>query len=230
MMQKAIRASVTSSGFDEASDSLRFLAEGEVSACRLRRLTERIGNERIAQVDQQTRAYHSMALPAQQQCPIGMAPDVACVESDGGRIQIRDRYAANAQGEFRDGQPRASYWRETKAVVLLKMTSQTYAEDPCPTIPEVFVSAPRMQRLSREIKGFLAQTSDNETTAPVASPIIDVPQDTLLSANELHASTRPEIVLRTVLASTRNIQEFGKQIANRGCRSPALTSNRRSSN
>lgn len=211
MMQKAIHASVALGGFEEASDSLRVLAESNVSACRLRRLTMRIGNERIAQVDQQTSAYQSLPLAAQQQCPIAMAPEVACIESDGGRMQIRDRTTANAEEKSSAGSHRSSYWRETKAAALLKLKSQTYDEDPCPEIPEVFVDAARMQRLSRQIKGFSAQ-ADKDTAACETPSEMDAPENTLVNANELHASTRPEIILRSVLASTRNIHDFGKQL------------------
>lgn len=209
-MQKAVHASVTSSGFEEATTSLRVLAESDVSACRLRRLVERIGNERIRQVEQQASEYHSMPLPAQQQCPIAMAPEVACIECDGGRIQIRDRVQATGEAESGAASEPASYWRETKVATLLKMRSQTYAEDPCPEIPKDFIDASRMQRLAREIKGFSAQKADEEPPTCDPPGAMEASAASLVDANHRHASTRPEIVLRSVVASMRNIQEFGR--------------------
>ena len=90
MMQKAIHASVSASGFVNASIDLKQLAEVDISARRLGRLVERIGNERVAQVQQEASAYQSLPLPAQQVCPIEMAPDVVCVQCDGGRMQLPD--------------------------------------------------------------------------------------------------------------------------------------------
>jgi hypothetical protein len=209
-MRKAIHASVSASGFVNASNDLKQLAEVNISARRLGRLVERIGNERVAQVQQQASAYQTLPLPAQQACPIEMAPDVVCVQCDGGRMQIRDRKAP-ASKQNPDEQ-RSSFWRETKAATLLKMTSKTYEEDPCPRIPETFVNPARMKRLTREIKGFSGENAARGTTQDSSTEVLETSSAPLLSPDELHQSTRPKPVLRSVLASTANIHEFGKQV------------------
>jgi hypothetical protein len=209
-MQKAIHACVSASGFVIASVDLRKLAEVDISANRLGRLVERIGNERIAQMEAQSATYQSLPLPAQRTCPIAMAPEVVCVQCDGGRMQIRDRKEPVAESD--SGQPRASFWKETKVATLLKMTSETYAEDPCPMIPQTFVDAARMKRLTREIKGFSGEKANSEAVCQSPNESVASCESILLSPDELHQSTRPKPLLRSVLASTKNIHQFGKQV------------------
>lgn len=209
-MQKAIHASVSASGFVNASIDLKQLAEVDISARRLGRLVERIGNERVAQVQQEASAYQSLPLPAQQTCPIEMAPDVVCVQCDGGRMQIRDRKASALKQK--PDEERSSFWRETKAATLLKMTSTTFEEDPCPTIPRTFVDAARMKRLAREIKGFSGESAAPGAIQESSAEHVEISSDSPVSPDELHQSTRPKPVLRSVLASTANIHEFGKQV------------------
>ena len=56
------------------------------------RATKRIGQERVAQRDAETQTWTELPLPEQQQAsPQAQVPQVACVEMDGGRLQIRDR-------------------------------------------------------------------------------------------------------------------------------------------
>lgn len=209
-MQKAIHAAVSASGFEIASRDLQKLAEVDISARRLGRLVERIGNERIAQVEQQSADYQSLPLPAQQTCPIEMAPEVVCVQCDGGRMQIRDRKEPVAGSD--SVQPRSSFWKETKAATLLKMTSKTYREDPCPTIPQTFVDAARMKRLTREIKGFSGEKANCPANCESTTESLASFEPPLISPDELHQSTRPKPLLRSVLASTKNIHSFGKQV------------------
>lgn len=220
-MAKVIHAgSASTSSFDEASDHLRVLAEADVSAKRIGRLVTRIGNERIAEVEQQAREYQSLGLPARQKSPVEITPDLVCVQVDGGRLQVRDRKATASHTDDSS----STFWRESKVGALLKMHGKTYEEDPCPEIPLVFVDPQRIRRLTREIKGFSGdrgQQCENETTDQT------VGGDSLLASDELHQSTRPEPLVRSVVASIKPIGEFGKLLVGQAYRRGFMAASRK---
>ena len=139
VLKKVVHAGVHAGSFRQAEADLHALAELSVSSQRIRRATERIGHERVARRDEEVEAFLKLPLPEQQRDPTGQAPPVACVEMDGGRIQIRDRKGEHSSAaEPADLSRKGRFWRETKVGVLLSMQSETHAEDPCPIVPRVF--------------------------------------------------------------------------------------------
>ena len=79
------------SSFQQASKNLAEEAELKISDQRIMRATKRIGQERTDQRDAETEAWAKLSLPEQQDSPREQVPQVACVEMDGGRLQIRNR-------------------------------------------------------------------------------------------------------------------------------------------
>ena len=91
-------------------------------------------------------------------------PDLAVVGGDGGRLQILERRPAKAAGAGDASKPaieeslppdekhRGTHWREDKIGLLLTMTSQVSATDPCPQVPTTFVDPTRIVKLTRELK------------------------------------------------------------------------------
>lgn len=186
---------------------LDILAEVSVSACRLRRLVQRIGQEREAQLRASSLTYQELPIPERKTCPIAMAPKVACIQCDGGRMQIRDEDWGKRDACSASSPP--SFWRETKVATLLKMTSEIHEMDPCPFIPSIFVDPVRMQQLSREIKGFNGskQVDKGETAGPQCNTT-SIP----IKEDELHASARPKLLVRSIVASRCSMDEFGKLV------------------
>jgi hypothetical protein len=88
------------------------------------------------------------------------------------------------------------------------MRGAEHASDPCPQIPETFVDESRMRRLTQEIKGFSGKPAPRNPSSDAAQELTDVP----LPACQLHAQTRPQPVLRSVVASTADMHEFGDQV------------------
>ncbi len=86
-----VNAGSHASGFQQASKDLKEEAELDVSDQRIMRATKRIGQERVAERDAQTNVWAELSLPEQQRSPREQIPQVACVEMDGGRLQIRNR-------------------------------------------------------------------------------------------------------------------------------------------
>ena len=183
------------SSFEQASKDLKEEAELEISTQRVMRATKRIGQERVEQRDAQAAAWAELPLPQQQASPREQIPQVACVEMDGGRLQIRDRKPSD---EEKQRTQRAGFWREDKVGCLLSMTSTVCEEDPCPQIPEVFVDKQHMRKMSREIKGFCVP--DEEDATP----------------GEKDAEARPgqpEVLVRSVVATRQNVHAFGILLA-----------------
>lgn len=151
-----------------------------------------MGLERVAEVEARAQSYGQLPLPEQQKSPVDQVPQVACVQMDGGRIQIRDRQQ-KSQGKHSKG-----HWRETLVGCCLSMTSSEHPIDPCPTIPGNFVDPARMGELSREIKGF---SSAGEDSAEAAE---DLPAP---------RNGRPQVLLRSVVATREGMDAFGKRLA-----------------
>ncbi len=193
-----VHAGCHATSFRQAEADLHALAELSVSSQRIRRATERIGHERVAQRDKEVERFLKLPLPEQQRSPTGQAPPVACVEMDGGRIQIRDRKGEHSSGdEPANSSRKGRFWRESKVGCLLSMQSETHAQDPCPTIPIVFVDPRRMNEMSREIKGFSAE-AESPDQAEEASDA---------------GRKRPDILVKTVVATREDIHVFGRQLA-----------------
>lgn len=169
MLDKNVYAGATNSSFVQASDDLKKLAEVEVSAKQVERVSKRIGQERVAERTQEVAAYQALPLVARKATPQGVAApsvaEVAVVGVDGGRLQILDRQGAKVEAEeapdAEDGR-RGKHWLEDKIGLLLTMASTASAIDPCPEIPKHFVDPTRILRLARELK---KQASPQEEAA-----------------------------------------------------------------
>ena len=195
VLRKMVYAGSHASSFQQASKDLKEEAELDISDQRIMRATKRIGQERVEQRDAQTNAWAELSLPEQQRSPGEQVPQVACVEMDGGRLQIRNRKPSE---EERQRSKKAGFWREDKVGCLLSVTSEASEEDPCPEIPKTLVDVARMRQISREIKGFCV--ADEEE-----------------SAREETVSQRrpgqPEVLVRSVVATREDVHAFGNQLA-----------------
>ena len=191
VLRKVVYAGSQSASFVRATKDMDALAEVAVSREQVQRWTKRVGEERVAEVERAAEAYEQLPLPEQQKSPRDQIPQVACVQMDGGRIQIRDRQ------EEPKNRPSKGYWREDLVGCCLSMTSEEQAEDPCPTIPETFVDPGRMNDLSREIKGFSgdAEAADGP------------PQDSPADRDGV-----PKVLVKSVVATRAGVDAFGKQL------------------
>lgn len=228
MLKKLVHAGARRS-FQEASKDLHVLAEADISAHRVRRWTEAIGNERAALRSEAASTYESLPLPARRECPAGIAaPPVACVQMDGGRLQVRERVPSVAPpehceqqtapdpfGEERqtckdeadtDDQRKGKFWKESKVGCLLTMSSQVSTVDPCPTIPKIFVDPSRIKRICSEIKGNSSPATERR----------QAPEPNAESVEKLHQEpdeSEPKVTSRSVIASRHSSQVFGALLA-----------------
>jgi hypothetical protein len=195
VLKKVVYAGAQSASFVQATKHLAALAEIPVSRERVQRWTKRVGEERVAEVTARAEVYQALPLPERRCSPSGQVPRVACVETDGGRIQIRDRHAPSGQDDT------AGYWRETLVGSALSMVSEEHAVDPCPSIPATFVDPARMSLLSREIKGFSSDVAASEETP--AEPSEETPPD---------RPGQPKPLVRSVVATRQGIDALGERL------------------
>jgi hypothetical protein len=178
------------------------------------RVTKRIGQERVTERDQEVQAYLALPLMEKVRSPINQPVDLAVVEMDGGRLQIFDRREATAlsskdeaqtQGtglqdeEDDEEEPRHGHWREDKIGVLMTMTSEVSATDPCPEIPEHFVDPTRILKLVRGIKSDVSVAEQDESEAT---------EDATESELDAEATWTPRPELRTTVATRAPAKRF----------------------
>ena len=196
-------AGTHAASFNKAEQGLQALGELEVSDQRVRRATVGIGDEVVAQRDAEVAQFEAMPIPEQRKSPAAATPKLAVVEMDGGRMQYRDRHAAEEVPEATEVDGRKGrFWRETKVGVLLTGASQVSAEDPCPRIPEAFLDRRKIPRMCREIKG-IATAADEATIADEAISV----------QNGSQRAGQPEPLVRSVVATRRDVHEFGRLLA-----------------
>jgi hypothetical protein len=192
-LRKITYAGTQAVSFPQATRDLQELAEVDLTSERVRRATEMIGRERVEERDAQAAAYESLPIPEQRQAPADRPiPAVACVQMDGGRMQVMDRQHPERNEDN-------TFWREVKVGCLWSMHSSVSTEDPCPQLPSSFVDPEKMQKLVREIKGFSGPSSD---------PTDDDDQEKEAHLDEREG--RPVPIARSVVATRQPVTQFGK--------------------
>jgi hypothetical protein len=207
--RRIVFAAAQAVSYRDAAEALAELGELELLPKRVWRAVKRIGEERIEACRQAAARYEELPLPAQWQSPSGQAPQVACVQMDGGRFQWRERIALETSPaqplDLPNGKPAVpseeGCWREYKAGVLMSMISEVHAEDPCPELPATFADPAQMRKIAREIKGFTQESAVSTAAQDAAGP--DFKQRV----------GRPETLVKSVVATSGDVQTFGPLLA-----------------
>jgi hypothetical protein len=208
LQRKIVYAGTAHGSFELGKQALHELAEVEVTTKQVERLTEQIGNERLAERNEAVAAFEALPLTDKHQSPAGMAsPQVGVVMVDGGRLQILER-GTDAQASDEDvpaGRERGKHWREDKAALLLTLDSEVSANDPCPEIPQTFVDPTRILKLAREIH---AVSAGQDGVTEAEEPTLGTAE-----ADEQATYEPPTIVSRHVVASRQRWPDFAPLVA-----------------
>ncbi len=207
MYRKIVSAAAQECSFQAAAQTLAEQAELTVSERRVWRATRRVGEERVAEQRATSRSYAALTLPEQQQSPVEQVPQVACVQMDGGRLQLREAAAADESNESAssDEVQQHSHWREMKVGVLMTMSSQTSPIDPCPELPPSFADPGYMRKIAREIKNF---SSDAPSDVPVSAKAEEE-----APSEKSERAGRPKPLVKSVVALHGGVEEFGALLA-----------------
>lgn len=196
-LKKVVYAGATARGFAQAAQDLLHEAELTITSERVRRATEGIGAQRVAQRQKCVEDWLALPLPARRQSPHEHVPQVAVVSTDGGRMQVLDDAPEPDAGD-----PRRRFWREVKAACFLRFSSEVREHDPCPELPQTFANLARVAELARGIKGFTPVRRESEPAGPA-------PRE----ETEQTRPGRPELLTRHVLAMRTDVETFAAHAA-----------------
>ncbi len=180
--------------FKKASETLERLVEVKVSAKGIELLTEKFGKERLAMRQRQVERFEKGKLKPHY----AQAPAVVAVSVDGGRAQVRQPEAGPGVHE--------PQWIETKVAHLGTFTNVTHAADPRPEPLASYLDKERVPRLVEELKGARAKAPSRREKA--RAPGKEKPKP-----DRKKPSWRPKPLVRSVVATTRDVVDFGVLVA-----------------
>jgi len=211
MYRRIVFASAQAVSFADAAEALAELGELKLLPKRVWRAAKRIGHERVEECREAAARYEELPLPAQRESPVAQVPAVACVQMDGGRFQERERIPskelaskipASENSESDKDANKDGFWCEYKAGILLSMTSEEHATDPCPELPATFRDPGKMREIAREIKGFTSESH------------VSIKADEEAGPDFKERAGRPETLVKSVVATSGDVDAFGPLLAN----------------
>jgi hypothetical protein len=161
-------------------------------------LCARVGGEWAAARDADVEAFRTGQLQPGPAAP----PAVAAVMLDGGRLQTR----AEGAGPGVHGKG----WHETKVACCLSLSSRESAVDPQPEPPSVFLTPPRVARLTQQIQSRTAGGT-RPGVPPGAGP--EAADKTGKARRRRRRAGRPRKRVRTVVASLASSDTFGWHVS-----------------
>jgi hypothetical protein len=158
----------------------------------LQRLSERVGAEWAAARDAEVQQFRAGELRRQYR----KAPAVAAVMLDGGRYQTRAEEAGRGVTD--------PCWRETKVACCQTYTAVESSVDPQPRPPAKFLNRARVKQLVRSMapRGRRGAASPEKAQA-------DRPR----RRRTTRRRKRPRRLVRTVVATTQDMEAFGWHVA-----------------
>jgi hypothetical protein len=192
VLEKIEFAGGNAPSFAQAAEALHRLAEVEISAKHVQRITERLGAERQRERDREVEAFRRRELPPGHKEP----PRVVAVHVDAGKAQMREDDGARGVRKPR--------WADTKVACLNSYSAPSYSKDPSPDPPSAFLDPPAVARLVMEVDRVRGQP------APPAPGPLGPPAD---PPEEKDRPDRPRVLVRTAVATTADSERFGYFVA-----------------
>ena len=190
VLGKIVRSAARQSSFEEATRALDDLAELTISSRQVSRIAQEAGQQLQAQRDDQVGPPQADKLPPR----VETRPALAVVEVDGGRLRIR--------GEGEGPGAHDASWREDKIAMLATAAITASAADPEPELPTCFRDRNFVEKLVRGIGGVGPMSPPDPTDPPPAEAGPPEP-----------SRQKPELLVRTYVASTCGSDEFGPLVA-----------------
>lgn len=188
----------TAESCDSAATALQIVGEVRISPRTVNELGAKFGQHMSEQRDQRAEEYLHRDLP--RVATVAQPPvPLAAVFCDGGRMRTR-----KASGKHGVHEP---HWRETKNAAFHRMTNQSFAVDPQPTLPECFRNQAYVEKLVLGLKKARNPQSElmrSETPEPAAAAIIELKES---------LTWQPQSLLRTCISSLACSDDFGLQMA-----------------
>jgi hypothetical protein len=173
------------------------LAEVSISGRQAGRIAREVGRQLQAGRDRDAAQFQARRLKVR----VETRPALAVVGVDGGRLQIR--------GEGDGPGAHDSSWREDKIAVLATAAIGGFDADPEPDLPDCFRDRAYMEKMASGIGG---QGPMSQSESQAESPADSAPA-TAGGKDDSGKRKRPELLVRTYVASTRSSGEFGPMVA-----------------
>jgi hypothetical protein len=184
---KAVWAASTAKSFSQAQTHLEKLGEIAMSDRHLSRLAQEAGQQLLDEQRERAERHARKKSPVE----VENVPELAVVELDGGRIRTRQ--------EGRGVGTHAPAWRESKNALFQRMASETYAEDPCPELPDFLRNRKHIRKLVLEMSGTADGVEPPEDEEPLSETVI--------------RHQAPQRLMRTCLSSLDDSETFGTLMA-----------------
>ena len=194
VVELVVTATARFSSFRDATDALQ-MSGIDIGQSQVRRLAHEVGAELIDQRDRKAIEHRRRQLSPRTE----VVPESVVVEVDGGRIRTR---AANTRPGVHEAQN-----KEDKIASLVTLSGPTFAEDPCPEVPDAFLCPRRVQRLVSQMKGQAGEVDPQEILEEQA----DHPVERV--GAEPTKRWSPEQLVRTCVASLESSASFGPLVA-----------------
>jgi hypothetical protein len=195
VLGKIVRSSAREPSFQGASEVLEDLAELTISPRQADRIAQEVGQQLQIQRDQQVEQFQAHTL----QPRVETHPALAVVEVDGGRLQIR------GQGEG-PGAHDAS-WCEDKIAMLATAAITPSDSDPEPDLPACYRDREYVENLVRGMSGAGPMGESASPAEPAGA------STTAAVENEGEPRKKPELLVRTYVATMRSSEQFGPMVA-----------------
>ena len=183
----------------KAARQLLKLARLQISGMEVLRITEQIGDELLAQRERDARLQQRRELSSTNELPV----DIACVETDGGRMLTRA--AGKGCGVHERG------WKETKVAALWKMTGATFETDPHPEPPRCFLDSKHVTKIVGEIKRQRSEAHERDENAEKTS--VNSLPDPPPESESGERQWPPKRIFRTCVATLKDVYGFGQLVA-----------------
>ncbi len=195
ILEKVVTAGGELKSFALGAKMLKQLADFKISHMQVQRITDEIGNELRDVRDEKTEQHRTRELKSKQDVPV----ELACVAIDGGRIQTR-----------RQGQGSGVHngcWKETKIGCLMRMSGETFEQDPHPELPRCFADKTQVASICE------AHSQSPSNQKEMHETPVNV-EDTASGGEETSPQAwRPTRLFRTCIATLGNSDHFGKMLA-----------------
>lgn len=193
LIRKIEYAGGNSCSFKQASEALKRLAELPIDPKHVSRITERIGQERLARRDDDVKKFKAGTLKPRFQD----TPGIAVVEVDAGKCQLRDEGSTRGVHNAR--------WGDTKVASFVTYPKPALPQDYQPNPPPAFLDRAAVPRLCSEMEKIRSQgrpaSAEESPKTPGRTP----------AAPAKRKSPRP--IMRTAVATTANAEAFGDLVA-----------------
>jgi hypothetical protein len=199
LVGKIVRAAVRNTSFAAAAASLNDEAEITISGRQVDRIADETGEGLQVQRDQQVAAFREKSATPE----VSVAPRLAAVFVDGGRLQTRSDEPGPGAGVH------DPTWREDKVANLLTMHTEVHEQDPHPDLPKCFTKKREVVELVQGVagQGALADVTEPGEAAPPALTVFEP------AADEEGPQWPPEPLVRTCQATLGSSEVFGPMVA-----------------